>query len=720
MEIFEAVGSETLEVAGSYANLGGLLEQRGHLAQAEHYHRLALDLIERLAPASPQLGIVLDSLGNLALACGDPAAARSHFERALHSRQHVAPDSLSVARSWRDLGRAAAAADQLSEAEALLRRALAIEQRVAPEGLDPAASLTLLGEIAARRGRLQAAASLQTRALAIHQRLAPGTVAEALVGQRLAGLFRRLGRGDEARRTYAEAVSALEAQAQQIGGSHEERSGFAAASASLYAEAVDLLVEQERLVEAFHLLERSRGRAYLELLGQRDLHPLADLPPDLAEQKRQADAHYDQILGQLARGAGEAKARTGSLAAELRVARRRQEEVAAQIRALTPGAVDANGPEPLDLEATRVMLDPGTLLLSYAVGEQRSHLLTVGPGEQGLRVFSIAAGERALRRDVAHLGALLRPGEEVEAIRFRARQLGALLLGPVADAIARADRLLVLPAGPLHTLPFAVLIPPAEGDRFLVDYGSVTLAASATIFAEVAGRRRTVESMRLSAFGDPLYPGGESFAELRGTTLRAALDEGFRLDPLPASRHEVQSLAELFSPASRVFVGAEATEERAKALASESNLLHFACHGLVDERYPLESALVLSLPAADQRAKENGLLQAWEIFEQLHLDADLVTLSACDSARGRELGNEGILGLTRAFRYAGARSVLSSLWAVNDHSTTELMKLFYKELQRGTAKDAALRTAQLAQLHGKGKTAHPYHWAAFQLFGDWR
>ena len=124
------------------------------------------------------------------------------------------------------------------------------------------------------------------------------------------------------------------------------------------------------------------------------------------------------------------------------------------------------------------------------------------------------------------------------------------------------------------------------------------------------------------------------------------------------------------------------------------------------------------MTAPEQRAEgqDNGLLQAWEIFESVRLDADLVTLSACGTALGREMGGEGLVGLTRAFQYAGARSVLASLWSVSDVSTARFMQSFYGHLRNGKTKDEALRAAQMESL----QDSHPFHWAAFQLTGDWR
>ena len=144
-----------------------------------------------------------------------------------------------------------------------------------------------------------------------------------------------------------------------------------------------------------------------------------------------------------------------------------------------------------------------------------------------------------------------------------------------------------------------------------------------------------------------------------------------------------------------------------------SHIIHgFAFYGLlwlVGRRWPIGVRLLLAV----------GIEGAWEIFENVRLRADLVTLSACDTGTGQEIGGEGLASLTRAFTYAGARSVLASHWSVGDVSTERLMRRFYAELRAGRSKDEALRRAQTALIHGD-RFAAPFHWAAFQLSGDWR
>jgi CHAT domain-containing protein len=206
----------------------------------------------------------------------------------------------------------------------------------------------------------------------------------------------------------------------------------------------------------------------------------------------------------------------------------------------------------------------------------------------------------------------------------------------------------------------------------------------------------------------------------------------------------VETIARLYPGDSAVYVGATATEERAKEIGASARHLHFACHGVLDELNPIQSALLLTVPEQPREGQDDGLLQAWEIIEKVRLDSDLVTLSACNSGLGTELGGEGLIGLTRAFQYAGARSVLASLWAVGDRSAADLMQRFYRHLRAGRGRADALRAAQIETIEAgrdaqrnarkEGRTravgaissaapapeGHPFRWAGFQLTGDGR
>jgi len=200
----------------------------------------------------------------------------------------------------------------------------------------------------------------------------------------------------------------------------------------------------------------------------------------------------------------------------------------------------------------------------------------------------------------------------------------------------------------------------------------------------------------LVAFGDPVYSRDS-------------------LPPLPATRLEVEAIARLY-PTDRVaiYLGAEATEESVKSgRPSSARRLHFAVHGQLDEMRPELSGLLLS---REPQSNEDGILQAYEIFN-LDLHADLVVLSACETGLGKQLAGEGLVGLSRAFFYAGTPSLVVSLWSVADASTADIMIEFYRRLNRGEGKAEALRSAKRQALDAD-RLAHPFHWASFILVGD--
>jgi CHAT domain-containing protein len=374
----------------------------------------------------------------------------------------------------------------------------------------------------------------------------------------------------------------------------------------------------------------------------------------------------------------------------------------------------------------RAFLDPGTVLLSYSVQEERTFLFVVQP--EGLAVHTLPAGRDALAAEVAAFRSLILRGRErpvVEpALLVTGDRLYRLLIAPAASAIARSSRVLLSPDGPLHILPFAALVRALpEGGAppvFLAEDKPLHTVLSATLYAEIRHSRRGIPAVAgpLVAFADPQVrtpAPGEQDNPQEPPVRRYRRG----LPALPGAREEIRVLSSLWGRDAYIYTGAEANEERLRQLPVRPCYLHFACHALLDRRFPLDSALALAAPNRPD-AEDNGLLQAWEIFERVRLDTELVTLSACETGLGRDAGGEGLIGLTRAFQYAGARSVLASLWSVSDRITAELMESFYTRLRAGEPKDRALQEAQRDLLHGQGAAAHPVHWAAFTLSGDWQ
>jgi CHAT domain-containing protein len=388
----------------------------------------------------------------------------------------------------------------------------------------------------------------------------------------------------------------------------------------------------------------------------------------------------------------------------------------------------------LDLAEIRRALPPGTLLLSYAVLPARTVLFAVraegdgAAGDPGLDVFDVPLPADALAREVGVFRSLLASGRDGDAVgqalSEQARRLHGLLLGPAARLVDGAARLLIAADGPLQTLPFAALR--GEDGAWLAEHKPVTFAPSATAWASMHARAPASHGpARLVAFADPSVPAPAGSVEDDGTRGGAGaplVRYRHGLAALPFAREEARAVARAWPGPSAVFTGELATKARALGVGPGTRILHFATHALVDRRFPLDSGLALAWNGPDAFGEVSGLLQAWEVLESMKLDADLVTLSGCETGLGSEGSGEGLVGLVRAFQIAGARTVTASLWAVSDRSTKELMTRFYRGLARGLHKDDALREAQRALAAGEAGRAftHPWHWAAFEVFGDGR
>ncbi len=721
LAIVERLAPGTLTMANDLHNLGVLARGRGELELARHYHRRALAIRERLAPPDGSLDMArsLIGLGVVERALGDLDAARSHQEVAIEIAGRLAPDSGTVAAALLNLGnvvaeRALAAPPAERErgfraAEAHQREALRIREQIQPDSLFVARILNDLADTLRLLGNRPEARRAYQRSIAIKARLAPRSLDNAISIANLGMLAFEESRFAEARRRLVNAVTIVEAHR---GTETSSEARALATEGYLYAYAGMLLL-QMRIRDpatAFATLERSRARALAEMIAEREAQLESDASPPLRARQRELDRRRAAAYHNLARlDPRQAGARIDALRGEIEHLAREQRELTATIQRASPRFASLRYPRPLDLRGARAALDPGTLLLSYFVDEEQTALFAL-TRSGGLRVFRLPVRARDLREDIARFraGVLQRA-----ATRARGRALYRLLVRPAGRLGAGARRVLICPDGPLNLLPFGALdASRRRGDPacYLAELKPLHRIVSMTVYAETIRRRRPgaggdgAAPPRVLAFGDPT-------AGAPDPAVPASLARR-QLVALPGTRAELAAIARLYGTGATLRVGAAATAAAARREAGRAKLLHFACHGLLDDRDPFGSALVLA-PSED-----DGLLRAWQIA-RLRLRADLVVLSACDTGLGVLQRGEGVVGLTRALQYAGARSVVVSLWSVADESTARLMETFYRELKRGASKDVALQRA-MAAVRRDPRWRHPFYWAPFALTGDWR
>ncbi|HKP12902.1 MAG TPA: CHAT domain-containing tetratricopeptide repeat protein [Blastocatellia bacterium] len=491
-----------------------------------------------------------------------------------------------------------------------------------------------------------------------------------------------------------------------------------------YREYVDLLIEKGELKKAYDTADDAKARALLIFAGARRANPRAE---DIKQEAARREASQSVIglrLKLLAPGLSREQQ------AEL------QKEIAAAESQMWEAQIQAEidhykerlvWSKPATAEQIRKKMAQDQMTLAeFSLGENRSFLWLFGRGEVSVEVLpSRKEIERAVRAYLNVLAAAPSPlfiERDVKGARGQAETLFAMLFGSLSKQIEPGQRLIVVPDGLLHYLPFEALV---HNGHYLVEDHEISYNPSASLLG--LGQDSKPQSdergkMELLAIGNPILgsevktPGGKKTTDgLSHLAQQLLAARGFRLSPLSRAQDEVQYIAGLFPTDRRkVLLGKACTEEAIKRESLRPyRRLHIASHSLIDEKSPWRSAVVLT-PGDD--AEEDGLLDVSEIA-RLELDADLVVVSACQTGRGQLLSGEGIVGLSRAFLYAGARSVVVSLWDVSDISTGQLMKSFYQYLTGGMTNAAALRQAKLQMLRSGKESRHPHYWSSFVMTG---
>jgi len=650
-------------IAKSHDSLGNVYRVQGAYGRALDHFRQALAIREAIGDKHATAETI-NNIGLVHYSQGDYPRAIAAYVRALRLNVTIGDKALVVEASL-NLGTAAWEHGQRTRAEANLRAALATAER---EGFDHLTGeiLTDLGKVALSRHRIAEADALFARSLAIRERIEDHAGYTATLTSMATA---RLASG---RAAEGEALA--------------ER---AVATATRYGQPELLWVAQT-----------VRGRV------ERRLGRLGDAEASLTEAVDGVERLRRAVVGDAARRAQFFETRLSpyhelvAIAADRRAAGQGLELAErAKARALTEllqrnaeGAAPARAPDPFRVaDAETLVRDGSVAVVEYLTAEDRTYAFTVTRDASGLAVTvtPIAADWRALTELSGRFH------DRIAARDFAyaddGARLYALLLAPLQRQIGGRRQLVIVPDGPLWQVPFQAL-QDTKG-RFVIESAAVTYAPSLTALREI--RRRP------------------DAASARGVLAMGQADFGAAGLPLPDAERQVRAIQAVYrSSRSAAYLNADATEERFKREAPRFRVLHLATHGVLDEASPLYSHVVLA-PGAPQ---EDGLLEAWEIM-RLRLDADVVVLSACDTARGRIAPGEGVIGMTWAMLAAGARSMVVSQWQVEASSTASLMTGFHRGLAADpTARAESLRAASLAVL-ASPERRHPFYWAGFILVG---
>lgn len=643
-----------------------------------------------------------EHIGSIYLKLGKPEAALPYLRKSISLTPQTEATHLHL-NALLSLGEAYAALGQFGKASAKLEEGLAVARRMGRPAAE-AQALHLLGDFWLRRAGFDKAKAYFEQSLAISDRIQLAEVSLA-VRQGLARVSIATNRPEEAWRQLQPALERMDALRGRIP-TPDLRTHFVERNASAYEDAIDALSELHQRQpmrgydrEALAVAERAKARTFLDLLNESKANIRKGLSVEQQRERQGLEWRVSQTLSALGTEDSERNRRAAE-EAESKLA-----EWEESVRLTNPDYSALRFPRPYSPEqARRLAGDRGVAILEFVLGERRSHLWVItGSAVRMVRLPPRARIEAAVN---AYRATLARPSNGV-AETF-SRQLHEMLLGEAEPLLAGTRQLLIAPDGILYYLPFEALTP--KPGRYLVEDYTISYAPSISVFASLR-TERAGRVYDLLAYGDPAF--SPSAAAPVQSVYRSA---GIRLSPLPNARTEVREIGALFAPDRRTLrLGEEATEARLKAERLGSyRLIHFATHAVIDERAPARSGIVLSLV---NTGTEDGILRASEIVN-LNLNADLVTLSACQTGLGKVVRGEGMIGLTRAVLAAGSSRVLVSLWDVSDVATPALMKDFYTRLAAGRSVAGALREAKIAMIHSdRPSRRDPHFWAPFVLSG---
>jgi CHAT domain-containing protein/tetratricopeptide (TPR) repeat protein len=699
---------------------------------------------ERTTPGSVHRLVVPLDIARHLNALGDYAAARDTLDAALAGVPASQPALWAIVAA--ELGVSLTALGHTARARELQERAATIaEAGDVPKNLF--AILAGLAETRRAMGDVAGARAATARLADVAPQLA-GSDAGAVLAQQRSRDARAAGDLDEAQRQADLAIAQIEAARDGLRG-HALRTAYGANALDYYEDAIGIAMARHATDpsdghdgDAFLVFERSRARSLADLLGDARVDVHAGLDAALVSRERELQRRL-AIADAGIRAAGTtpaAAARVTAFEAEIDAATRELAVLDAQARQASPRYRATRIPPIGSIAGIQALLEGDTVLLAYASQQAAGRGWAIT--RTGVQTFPLSAREvvdAAVRR---LLGALREPapaslGAMVAAdTKPAAEALGALVLGPIAARLRgewRGRRLAIVSSGSLEYVPFAALIVPGEApSRWLGEDHEIVSLPSVSVLARLREPRpRRRPAFELAIVADPVYSAtdpriGARRAPIGVTTRRddggpVGIGSATRGDfaRLVFSRQEARALTALAGSARTVqALDFRASPETIARDVAGARLVHFATHGILDTTRPERSGLVLSLVDPDGRPRD-GVLRLNEIFG-LSLSAELVVLSGCETGLGRQVRGEGLVGLTRAFMYAGAPRVVSSLWRVDDQATAQLMTRFYRHMLAGGQRPAAALRAAQRELARDPRWAAPYFWAGFVLHGDWR
>jgi CHAT domain-containing protein len=534
--------------------------------------------------------------------------------------------------------------------------------------------------------------------------------------------YRKLGQTEEAYQALTRAIDNIEQLRGQVAGGELERERSFEEAVTPYQAMIDLQVDRNHFMEAFSYAQRAKGRTLLELLqnGRVNINKSASVAEREQEQQlnRKLVSLNRQISSEKLKPQPDEK-RLADVKGQLKKARLEFEAFQTSLYAAHPEIKVQRGEiRPVSFEdVTDLIPNSKTALLDFIVTDESLHLFVLTKDTKNkptLNTYTIKVERKSLVEKVERF----RRRMENRDYDFQglSHQLYDLLIKPAQTQLQNKTNLIISPDNLLWDLPFQALLSP--GSRYLVEDAAISYVPSLSVLRElhlVREKNQSAVKASLLALGNPALGN-------RSVELAKFAKMGADLQPLPEAASQVRALGRLYGPSlSKVITGSAAREELVKEQSDRYRILHLATHGILNDVSPMYSNVMLSQTAG--KSEEDGLLEAWEMMN-LNLNADLVVLAACETARGRTGAGEGVIGMTWALFVAGCPRTVVSQWKVEASSTTALMLEFHKRFKtRYGGKQPAVSTAEAMRqaalkVMKNPEYAHPFYWGGFVVVGD--
>jgi CHAT domain-containing protein len=711
-------------------NIGIAFSAQNNYEQALVYHLRAIEAAEKAMmlgyPLSKQtMSVALLMIGHEYLQQGNHSLAMEYTQKSLKLVDEIgymilkSKDDL-ISKLKFQVGLILEAENKTLQAIAAYQEALVLAEKSRDKSL-VVYPLLCLGRVNLLRGDYRQALAFSERAVKSAEQTSQ-YLTERYVLVIVAKAYRMLGQPEEARRALARAIDITEQHREQLAGSELDRQRSFEKAVKPYHDMVDLQIDQKLFLEAFAYAQQAKGGTLLELLQKGRIDITKSASPAEQDQERQLNKKIvslnRQITAEKLKSQPNEK-RLAEIEEQLKKARLEFEAFQTTLYAAHPELKVQRGdirPVSFD-DALQLIPDTKTALLDFIVTDENVHLLVLtkdASAQPALNSYTFKIERKALAEKVERY----RRRMENRDYDFQAlsHELYDLLIKPAQKQLQNKTSLIISPDNVLWDLPFQTLLSPEL--HYLIEDAAISYAPSLSVLREMqlASKKEPAPAKAsILALGNPAL-GTRSKALAKFAKMDA------ELQPLPEAATQVQALGRLYGPAlSKVRTGPAAREELVKEQSARYRILHLATHGILNDASPMYSHVLLSQTPG--KPDEDGLLEAWEMMN-LDLNADLVVLAACDTARGRAGAGEGVIGMSWALFVAGCPRTVVSQWKVEASSTTALMVEFHKGFktrfgsrQPRVSTAEAMRQAALKVMNDP-EYVHPFYWGGFIVVGD--